>query len=126
MRLPVSSTWFSTRLEVWLALLSTPGAISQVRLARTLRRHGEKIASRGAKNAKKRAVVAVSRKLSVLLHRLWVSAEIYEPLRNTHRRQEQEEGGSVEERRWSTAKHTGGEDTGTQRRGDPKVADGHG
>jgi hypothetical protein len=49
--------------------------------------------------------VAVARKLSVLLHRLWVSAEIYEPLRNTHRRQEQE-GGSVVEGRWSTAKHT--------------------
>jgi transposase len=50
-----------------------------------LRRHGEKIASRGAKNAKKRAVVAVARKLCVLLHSLWVSGEIYEPLRNTHR-----------------------------------------
>ena len=50
-----------------------------------LRRHGEKIASRGAKNAKKRAVVAVARKLSVLLHSLWVSAEVYEPLRNAHR-----------------------------------------
>jgi len=47
-----------------------------------LRRHGEKIAERGGKNAKKRAVVAVARKLSVLLHRLWVSAEAYEPLRN--------------------------------------------
>ena len=35
-----------------------------------LRRHGEKIAGRGGKNAKKRAVVAVARKLSVLLHRL--------------------------------------------------------
>ena len=58
-----------------------------------LRRHGEKIASRGAKNAKKRAaVVAVARKLCVLLHRLWVSAEVYDPLYNTHRRQEQEEG----------------------------------
>jgi transposase len=51
-----------------------------------LRRHGEKIASRGAKNVKKRAVVAVARKLSVLLHRLWVSGEIYEPLYNAHRR----------------------------------------
>jgi transposase len=50
-----------------------------------LRRHGEKIASRGAKNAKKRAVVAVARKLSVLLHSLWLSAEVYQPLRNTHR-----------------------------------------
>jgi transposase len=45
-----------------------------------LRRHGEKIAGRGGKNAKKRAAVAVARKLSVLLHRLWVSAEVYEPL----------------------------------------------
>ncbi len=50
-----------------------------------LRRHGEKIASRGGKNAKKRAAVAVARKLSVLLYSLWVSAEVYEPLRNTRR-----------------------------------------
>jgi transposase len=50
-----------------------------------LRRHGEKIASRGGKNAKKRAVVAVARKLAVLLHSLWVSAEVYDPLRNAHR-----------------------------------------
>jgi transposase len=50
-----------------------------------LRRHGQRIASRGGKNAKKRAAVAVARKLSVLLHSLWVSAEVYEPLRNTHR-----------------------------------------
>jgi transposase len=42
-----------------------------------LRRHGEKIASRGGKNAKKRAVVGVARKLAVLLHRLWVSGELY-------------------------------------------------
>jgi transposase len=56
-----------------------------------LRRHGEKIASRGAKNAKKRAAVAVARKLSVLLHRLWVSAEVYDPLYNTHRCARQEE-----------------------------------
>ncbi len=56
-----------------------------------LRRHGEKIASRGAKNAKKRAVVAVARKLSVLLHRLWVTAEVYDPLYNTRRRAEQGE-----------------------------------
>jgi transposase len=55
-----------------------------------LRRHGEKIASRGGKNAKKRAAVAVARKLCVLLHRLWVSGEVYDPLYNTHRRQEKE------------------------------------
>jgi transposase len=56
-----------------------------------LRRHGEKIASRGAKNAKKRAAVAVARKLCVLLHRLWVSGEVYDPLYNAHRSQEREE-----------------------------------
>ena len=50
-----------------------------------LRRHGEKIASRGGKSSKKRAVVAVARKLAVLMHSLWVSGEVYEPLRNTHR-----------------------------------------
>ena len=48
-----------------------------------LRRHGMKIAARGGKNAKKRAVVAVARKLAVLLHRLWVTGEVYEPLRNS-------------------------------------------
>ena len=56
-----------------------------------LRRHGEKIASRGGKNAKKRAAVAVARKLCVLLHRLWVTAEVYDPLYNAHRSQEREE-----------------------------------
>jgi transposase len=56
-----------------------------------LRRHGEKIASRGGKNSKKRAAVAVARKLSVLLHSLWVSGEVYQPLRNTHRSGGQEE-----------------------------------
>lgn len=49
-----------------------------------LRRHGEKIAERGGKNAKKRAVVAVARKLSVLLHRLWITGEVYEPLYNAN------------------------------------------
>jgi transposase len=50
-----------------------------------LRRWGLKLAERGGKNAKKRAVVAVARKLAVLLHRLWVSGEVYEPLRNNHK-----------------------------------------
>jgi transposase len=47
-----------------------------------LRRWGLKLCERGGKNAKKRAVVAVARKLAVLLHRLWVTGEVYEPLRN--------------------------------------------
>jgi hypothetical protein len=40
------------------------------------------LAARGGKNAKKRAIVAVARKLAVLLHRLLVTGEVYEPLRN--------------------------------------------
>jgi len=48
-----------------------------------LRRFGLKLAERGGKNAKKRAITAVARKLGILLHRLWVTAEEYEPLRNT-------------------------------------------
>jgi transposase len=56
-----------------------------------LRRHGEKIASRGAKNSKKkRAAVAVARKLCVLLHRLWVTGEVYDPLHDAHRRRQKE------------------------------------
>ncbi len=46
-----------------------------------LRRWGLRLAERGGKNAKKRAVVAVARKLAMLLHRLWVSGAAYQPLR---------------------------------------------
>jgi transposase len=45
-----------------------------------LRRWGLRLASRGGKNAKKRAKVAVARKLAVLMHRLWMTGEVYEPL----------------------------------------------
>jgi len=45
-----------------------------------LRRWGLKRAA-GGKAAKKRAVVGVARRLAVLLHRLWVTGEVYEPLR---------------------------------------------
>jgi transposase len=51
-----------------------------------LRRFGQRICERGGKNAKKRAVVAVARKLAVLLHRLWVTGEKYEPLRNSQKK----------------------------------------
>lgn len=50
-----------------------------------LRRFGLRIAERGGKNAKKRAVVAVARKLAVLLHHLWITGEVYEPLYQTDR-----------------------------------------
>ena len=49
-----------------------------------LRRWGLQLAARGGKNAKKRAVVAVARKLAVLLHRLWTTGERYDPLRRAH------------------------------------------
>lgn len=45
-----------------------------------LRRFGLRLAARGGKNAKSRAVVAVARKLAVLLHRLWLTGEVYDPL----------------------------------------------
>ena len=51
-----------------------------------LRRWGLALAERGGKNAKKRAVVAVARRLAVLLHRLWITAEVYEPLRQANRK----------------------------------------
>ena len=49
-----------------------------------LRRWGLKLAERGGKSGKKRAIVATARKLAVLLHHLWVSGEAYEPLYNSH------------------------------------------
>ena len=39
------------------------------------------LALRGGKNDKKRAVIAVARKLVILMHRIWITQEIYEPLR---------------------------------------------
>jgi len=47
-----------------------------------LRRWGLKLAERGGNNGKKRAIIATARKLAVLLHRLWVSGEVYEPFHN--------------------------------------------
>jgi transposase len=51
-----------------------------------LRRWGLKLAERGGRNGKKRAIIAVARKLAVLLHHLWVSGEVYEPLHNSNQR----------------------------------------
>jgi transposase len=50
-----------------------------------LRRFGMKMAARGGKVAKKKAIIAVARKLAILLHHLWRSGELYEPLyQQTH------------------------------------------
>jgi transposase len=51
-----------------------------------LKRFGLKLAARGGKNAKRRAVVAVARKLAVLMHRLWTSGQTYDPLHREHLR----------------------------------------
>ena len=50
-----------------------------------LRRWGLELAARGSKASKKKAVIAVARKLAVLLHTLWRTGEVYEPLRNANR-----------------------------------------
>jgi hypothetical protein len=51
-----------------------------------LRRWGLKLAERGGKSGKKRAIIATARKLAVLLHHLWVSGEEYQPLHNSRER----------------------------------------
>jgi transposase len=51
-----------------------------------LRRFGQKIAARGGKIAKKKAIIAVARKLAILLHVLWRCAKVYEPLYQQTRR----------------------------------------
>src|SRR5438105_6009388 len=50
-----------------------------------LRRWGLKLAERGGKSGKKRAIIATARKLAVLLHHLWVSGKVYDPLHNSSR-----------------------------------------
>lgn len=50
-----------------------------------LRRFSQRLTARGGRYAKKKAILAVARKLAVLLHRLWLHAEAYDPWYNTHR-----------------------------------------
>jgi transposase len=45
----------------------------------TLRQWGLRLASRGGKQSRNRAIVAVARKLAVLLHRIWVTQQLYIP-----------------------------------------------
>lgn len=72
--------------DIYLRKLLVQGAhcvLSRRGADSDLKRWGLKLCGRGGKNAKKRAIVAVARKLAILLHRLWVSGEVYEPLRNS-------------------------------------------
>jgi len=50
-----------------------------------LRQFGDRLIARGGKAAKKRAIIAVARKLAVLMHRLWVDNAKYDPfyIKNT-------------------------------------------
>jgi len=53
-----------------------------------LRRFGLKLAAQGGKNGRKRAKVAVARKLAVLLHHLWKTGEVYDPFHLAKKRGE--------------------------------------
>ena len=53
-----------------------------------LKRWGEKLAARGGKNARKRAKVAVARRLAVLMHHLWKTGEQYDPFHLARQRGE--------------------------------------
>jgi transposase len=73
------------RMTRWLLVQSAQYILGRFGPDCDLRRWGLALAERGGKNAKKRAVVAVARKLAVLLHHLWITGEVYEPLFNAQR-----------------------------------------
>jgi transposase len=60
-----------------------------------LKRYGLRISERGGKAAKRKAVVAVARKLAVLMHSLWKSGEAYEPLKNSKKKKNKKNGNLV-------------------------------
>ena len=64
-----------------LLVLAAHRSLRKIAPDSDLKRAGLRLAARGGKNAKKRAVVATARKLAVLLMALWKSGEVYEPLR---------------------------------------------
>jgi transposase len=53
-----------------------------------LRRWGLRLVERGGRGAKRKAVTAAARKLAVLMHRVWVTGEVYEPLRRAIREEQ--------------------------------------
>ena len=61
-----ANCWWAARITSWARF----GPDTDLRLFCRM-----KLCERGGKNAKKRASVAVARKLAVLLHRLWSSGE---------------------------------------------------
>lgn len=81
LRITKSGSVFLRRLLVQAAqyVLGPFGPESHLRL------FGQRLAERGGKNAKRRAIVAVARKLAVLMHRLWKTGEVYDPNYNSNR-----------------------------------------
>ena len=78
-QLPITKTG-----DPYLRVLLAEAALTVMREnapASDLKTFGQRIASRGGKSGKKRAITAVSRKLAVLLHRLWVTQAKYIPVR---------------------------------------------
>ena len=73
------------RYPRWLLVQAAHCALKKNAPDSDLKRFGEKLAARGGKHARKRAVVAVARKVAVLPHRLWVADEVYQPLYNASR-----------------------------------------
>jgi transposase len=71
----------------WMLVVAAQRILGPLGADSDLRRWGLALAAKGGKNNKKRAVVAVARKLAVLLLRLWQTGEAYEPLRNAKRRE---------------------------------------
>jgi transposase len=56
-----------------------------------LRRWGLKLAASGGKRGKKRAIVAVARKLAVILHRIWQTGNAWQAFPLTARKPAREE-----------------------------------
>lgn len=71
----------------WLLVECAQRILSRPAPDSDLKRWGERLYARGGKNAKKRALVAVARKLAVLLHKLWRSGATYDPLYTSRRRE---------------------------------------
>jgi transposase len=57
-------------------------AWGMARLPNGSKKDGQKGSKKGSKATKRKAVVAIARKLAVLLHRLWVTGEVYDPQYN--------------------------------------------
>jgi transposase len=70
----------------WLLVECAQRVMSKKAPDSDLKRWGLQLCERGGKNAKKRAIVAVARKLAVLLHKLWKSGAVYDPLYGSKRR----------------------------------------